>query len=228
VLTGVVVALARSYAGSKDLPGGGERLFGLQGCCDGSTGRRHELAFAPCRGKCEPVALADICDSRHRNREDTVLRADASCALGKRPHIRPLDIKVVDTDGCCHGVDDGVDSTDLVEMDLLDGHAVGMRFCLGDDVEDLLCKLVCTRRELARIDDGLDLGEATVHVVMLMIVFMFVVVMVVVTMLVFVLMIVVMVMLVPVFAVEVVIEPCHVVVVVLLVELDIEVGGHDA
>ena len=47
--------------------------------------------------------------------------------------------KVIGKDGYRQDIDDGIDSTHFVEMDLFNGHAVCLRFGFGDDAENLFC-----------------------------------------------------------------------------------------
>ena len=93
-----------------------------------------------------------------------MLGAHTSVALCERPYDRVCDIEVVKADGRCHNVDDGVDGTRLMEVNLVCAYAVGLGFCLSQDRENPLRELAGAGGELTAVDDPLDVAEMTVFV----------------------------------------------------------------
>ena len=140
---------------------------------------------------------------------------DGAHALPKLFDDDALDVEVVEAEGGGNDVDDRVDGTDLVEVDLVGRGAVGLRLRLGDDAEGVLGEVTRTPREVCGLEEREHVGERAVLVVVMVLV--------------------IMVMLMLVMVREGVggafgMQPGHVVVVglVLLVEDDIEVAGVDA
>ena len=145
-----------------------------------------------------------------------------------------MDSQVVEADGDGADVHDGVDGTHLVEQHRVGRRAVRLGLRAGELAEDGKRDVLRALRETGRLDDGMDVRERAMRVVVVvvvaMLVFMLVVaavpVLMVVPVAVLVFMPMVVAMPVPFFPVLAK-EPCHVVVVVLVlaVELHVEVAG---
>ena len=65
-----------------------------------------------------------------------------------------------------HDVDDGIDGTHLVEVDLIERDGVRLGLGMRDDVHHAMGQLARPRRQLAGIDDGVDVRGAAVLVMM--------------------------------------------------------------
>ena len=81
-----------------------------------------------------------------------------------------LDFKIVEADRCSHDVDDGIDSTDLVEMHVLWPHTVHLSLRLRENAEDLEAHLLDFRRKRRALQDCAHIMHRTM--VMLMTMFM--------------------------------------------------------
>ena len=74
-------------------------------------------------------------DRRGRGeREATVAGVDEAAAHGERRDDE-IGADVLEGGGAADDVDDGVDGADLVEVDVVDGHAVHLRFRAGEPLE---------------------------------------------------------------------------------------------
>ena len=102
----------------------------------------------------------------------------AAVTLPKRRDDDLVNVKVVNAVGRRDDIDDGVNGTHLMEVDFLDGNAVRLCLCLGNDVKDAMGQLARTRGERACVDDGFDLNGTAMLVVMVVPVTMVIVVMV--------------------------------------------------
>ena len=107
-----------------------------------------------------------------------MLTPDAALPFGKARDHALGDVQIVDENGGADDVRDGVERADFMEVDLLHGDAVSLTFRLGHDGKNLLRQLRGPGRHHASVDDGADVGEIPVFVVMVfVVVFMIVIVM---------------------------------------------------
>ena len=160
----LVGTLARTRANGSDDVGCGQLLGSANGGGDGGARGRHELALHGALREHKAAGGCDVHDGRHGHGQNAVLGAYTSVALCERPYDRVCDIEVVKADGRCHNVDDGVDGTRLMEVNLVCGYAVGLGFRLSQDRENPLRELAGTEGELTAVDDPLDVAEMTVFV----------------------------------------------------------------
>jgi hypothetical protein len=106
-----------------------------------------------------------------------VLTPDAALPFGKARDHALGDVQIVDENGGADDVRDGVERADFMEVDLLHGDAVSLTFRLGHDGKNLLRQLRGPGRHHASVDDGADVGEIPVFVVMVFVVVFMIVMM---------------------------------------------------
>ena len=75
-----------------------------------------------------------------------------------------LHAEQIEADGRPDDVGDAVEGPDLVEMDLLQRHAVHRRLGLGQAAEDAPGQLALRRGQLAPVEDRFDVGQVAVDV----------------------------------------------------------------
>lgn len=99
----------------------------------------------------------DVGDSWDGDAQHAMGGPHAAVTLAKRRDDDLGNVKVVNAVSRRDDIDDGVNGTHLMEVDLFDGDAVRLRLRLGNDVEDAVGKLARARGERASIDDCLNL-----------------------------------------------------------------------
>ena len=246
----MVVTLSRARARGNDAIGLRQGICVLERGGDGGPRGGDELSRNVALRKRKAVGGNDVGDSRNWNGKHAVSGAYAAVSLAEGRDDDVVNAEVIDAEGGGNYVDDGVNSADLVEMHLLERHAMGLCLGFGNDIKDSVRDFTRAVAEGAGVDDGLYLGGAAMFVVVVVGVVMFVIVMEVMIMLMMVVMVVlvmmvmimlmmmvvmlmivmmvVMVMLVLMLVtIEVAVEPLHVVVVpiVLGIKHHIKVAG---
>ena len=174
------------------------------------------------------MSSADVGDGGHGDGQRTVRGVDGALPLSERRDDGVGDAEVVEAPGCRSDVDDRIDRSDLVEVNLLGRGSMRLRLRIGEDGEGAGGYGLGACGQLGAIDDGEALRQAAMLMVM-MVVMVVIVVMVV--------MIVVVIVggttlrgVSPMGTMSLVgIEPCHIVVVVLviMVEHHIEIAGSE-
>ena len=102
------------------------------------------------------MSSADVGDGGHGDGQRTVRGVDGALPLSERRDDGVGDAEVVEAPGCRSDVDDRIDRSDLVEVNLLEGQAMSLGLGLGDDVENAVRDLLCARRKVGGVDDGGD------------------------------------------------------------------------
>lgn len=133
---------------------------------DSSARRRHKLPLDAANGKRQAVLLNDVQGGRHRHRNDAVLTANGAAPVYQLRHEHAIDTQIVEEHRRGHDVYDGVDSADLVEMDLVERHAVGFRLSMRKNIHDAVRKRFGAFGKRARINHRIDIGGTTVRVMM--------------------------------------------------------------
>ena len=109
---------------------------------------------------------------RHRNRENAVLASYCAGSLVKSWNIDFIHSQVVKADCQGNNIHNGVDGSHLMEMDLLNGHIVGLGFSLGNDPEYTAGKSAGSFRHISFLYDGQHIGQVAVLMVMMLVVMM--------------------------------------------------------
>ena len=112
------------------------------------------------------MLLNDVQGGWHRHRDNAVLTANGAAPVYQLRHEHAIDHQIVEEHRCGHDVYDGVDSADLVEMDLVERHAVGFRLGMRKNIHDAARKRFGAFGKRARIDHRIDIGRTTVPVMM--------------------------------------------------------------
>ena len=84
----------------------------------------------------------------------------------RRGHDDAGYVEVVEAHGDRHDIDDGIDGPHLVEVHLIERDGVRLGLGMRDDVHHAVGELARPRRQLAGIDDGVDVRGAAVLVMM--------------------------------------------------------------
>ena len=95
-----------------------------------------------------------------------MLTANGAAPVYQLRHEHAIDAQIIEEHRCGHDVHDGVDSADLVEMDLVKRHAVGFRLGMRKHIHDAVRKRFGAFGKRARIDHRIDIGRAAVLVMM--------------------------------------------------------------
>ena len=198
--------------------------------------------------KTNPRRRAEVRDRGHGDGHHAVRAANGAVALAQGRHDYIVNPQVIEADGDGADVHDGVDGSHLVEQHRVGRRAVRLGLRAGELAEDGKRDVLRAPCETGCLDNGADVRERAVRMVVTMgvLVLMLVTVLVLVAMLVLVLVAMLVLVLVLVAMLVLVLvavavplvgffpvlakEPCHVVVVVLVlaVELHVEVAGAKA
>ena len=84
--------------------------------------------------------------------------AHGSASLAQEGNHDLVDVERVEAHGRRYDVDNGVDGTHLVEVDLLRRSAVRLRLRLGQDLEHASGRAPCALGQRAGVDDCKDIG----------------------------------------------------------------------
>ena len=114
------------------------------------------------------MLLNDVQGGRHRHGDDAVLAANRTAAVHQPRDEHAIDPQIVEEHRCGHDVHDGIDSADLVEMDLVKRYAVGFRLGMRKNIHDAVRKRFGAFGKRARIDHRIDIGRPTMLVMMTM------------------------------------------------------------
>ena len=98
--------------------------------------------------------------------DDAVLAANRTRSVDEARHDDAGYVEVVEAHGNRHDIDDGIDGPHLVEVHLIERDGVRLGLGMRDDVHHAVGELARPRRQLAGIDDGVDVRGAAVLVMM--------------------------------------------------------------
>ena len=172
------VAFAESDSGLFDFVFRRQTVAGADRGGDCDSGRSDHFAVCGCCAQRDAVRLRDVQHGGNRNGKVAVLTVHESAAFGEPGHHALADAEVVDQHGGGNNVDYGINGADFVEVNFGDGNAVGFGFRFRDDAEDFFREFPCSVRHGSAVDDGTDVVQVPVLVVMLMPVLMFMMVMI--------------------------------------------------
>lgn len=143
-------------------------MLGLCGGNDSGAGGRHQLALDVRDRKRQAVGFDDIEGCGNRNRDDAMLAANSAVPVHQARNDNAVDIQVVEKHRHRHDINDGIDSSHLVEVHLREGDGVGLGLRMGNYVDHAVRKVTGTRRKLARIDNRIYVSGATMLVMVVM------------------------------------------------------------
>ena len=103
-----------------------------------------------------------------------MLTANITLAFIKFRNDDIFDIQSIDADSNSYDIDDGVDGTNFVKMNLIYRFVVCLCFSFSNDLEDFQCDQFGTTADTAAVDDGLNTFKIAVFMMMVMM-FMFMV-----------------------------------------------------
>ena len=93
------------------------------------------------------------------NGADPVRDSNLSTPRGDRTTDHLIDPEEVEADCCGDDIDDRIDRSDFVKVNLLDCCAVHCRLGLGDFPKNRACQLTLSRGQLATVKNRLDIGQ---------------------------------------------------------------------
>ena len=112
------------------------------------------------------MGCGDAGHRRHRNGQDAVGTADAAGPLIEHRDHRFMDSQIVQAHRRSGNVHNGIHSPHFVEMDLVQGGAMGFCFRFPQDGEDLHCQVVGPFRQVSLRQDIQHVPEAPVFMMM--------------------------------------------------------------
>ena len=130
------------------------------------TANQAKLALDIADRERQPVRLNDIERGGDGNGDDAVLAANRTRSVDEARHDDAGDVEVGEAHGNSYDVDDGIDGTYLVEVNLIERDGVRLGLGMRDDVHHAMGQLARPRRQLAGIDDGVDVRGAAMLVMM--------------------------------------------------------------
>ena len=129
---------------------------------DGRPGRGRQLHLHVGIG--ERHALQKLGRSGRRQRHPPVRSPYRAATRRHRAGFEPLDAQQVETDGSPDDIDDRIDRSDLMEMDLLERDPMNGRLGLAKAAKDPLGQLVLARGQTCLVDHVLDMMQVPMHV----------------------------------------------------------------
>ena len=109
-------------------------------------------------------AAEDLGRGRRRQGHPAVSRLDPAPARRDRAGLEAIDAQQVQADGRADDVDDRIDRTDFVEVDLRQVDAVDLRLGLAQLEEDSLGQVLLPGGQAALVDDRLDVVPVAMDV----------------------------------------------------------------
>ena len=139
--------------------------LGVERRHQGGACGRHQLTLDLARSQRQTVRTAHAHRRRNRHGHDAVLAAHGSAPLDEHGHDRALDANQIDENRRRHDIRDRIDRPHLVEVHLLDRQAVGLGLGLGEDAKGAAGECGGPRSERGGLDDGEDVGEVAMGMV---------------------------------------------------------------
>ena len=114
------------------------------------------------------MCLYNIQNSRYRNRDHAVLASDKAASLAETRHDNFIRRQIINADSSSDDIHDGIDGSDLMEMHLIERHAVGFCLCFREDLENALRQRSCSRCQIAAADNRKNLRQPAVLMMVMM------------------------------------------------------------
>ena len=156
----LVVALAGPHARRDDAESGGQFFLRARCSHDGRACGCDELALHGQHVERDAMLGHRGAYGGYGYGQYAMRAAYGSASLTQEGNYDLVDVERVETHGRRYYVDDGVDGTHLVEVDLFRRGAVRLGLRLGQDLEHALCRAPCTLGQRAGVDDCKDIGQA--------------------------------------------------------------------
>ena len=97
-----------------------------------------------------------------------MLASDKTASLAEPRHNHLVRRQVVQADGGGNNIYDGIDRSYLVKMHLIERHTVRFCFCFCKNLENPLCQSSRSRCQITAADNGKNLRQAAVLMMVLM------------------------------------------------------------
>ena len=97
-----------------------------------------------------------------------MLASDKTASLAEPRHNHLVRHQVVQADGGGNNIYDGIDRSYLVKMHLIERHTVRFCFCFCKNLENPLCQSSRSRCQITAADNGKNLRQAAVLMMVLM------------------------------------------------------------
>ena len=117
------------------------QLFhGTQCCCNGCTCGRHHLSHGICDPHGKPGSCRNLCHSRCRNRNPSMLAPDISHSLIQGRNVHFFDSKIHKAGRRPYNIHNGIHGSHFVKMHLFQGLFVNLCLCSGYQQKHLFCQ----------------------------------------------------------------------------------------
>ena len=97
-----------------------------------------------------------------------MLASDKAASLAETRHDNFIRRQVIQADSGSHNIHDGIDSSHLMEMHLIERHAVGFCLCFREDLENALRQRSCSRCQTSAADNRKNLRQPAVLMMVMM------------------------------------------------------------
>jgi hypothetical protein len=164
-----VAAGAGAVADAMDEHDGAGSKAGCEGADDGGASGRDELLLYV--GGVGGEAAEKISSSGRRHREGAVSADDGAAANVERRAEPLIDLEMMDAGGGGDDVNDGIDRADFVEVNLVDGDVVDLRFGVAEELKGADGEELDGLCERCGLNESANRGEGTaMHMGMVMLV----------------------------------------------------------
>ena len=100
--------------------------------------------------------------------DHAVLASDKAASLAETRHDDFIRRQVIQADSGSHNINDGIDSSHLMEMHLIKRNAMGFCFRFGKNLENPLRQRSCSRCQTAAADNRKNLRQPAVLMMVMM------------------------------------------------------------